>query len=86
MKITRTTYHSEFNSLECLHCGDQTELYRETGTNPHKLMEARENYEARHSSDAACKQFREAAQHEIEREPRTAVLDARSLAMHVMGF
>lgn len=89
MKFARTVHHFDTNCLECLHCGDLTELYRNTGSDPQKLLEVRESYEARHSSDAACFKYQnDNAPHDMEREticPRPAALDARAVAMHVLG-
>lgn len=83
MKITRTAYNADYNFLECLHCHNLTELYRNTGTDPQKLLEVREGYERRHSTDSACASYAlESAIHDLEREP---ALDARALAMHVLG-
>ena len=69
MKLIRTTYHSDGNYLECKHCHDLTELYRNTGEDPQKLMEVREGYEERHSTDAGCCSYAlESACHELERK------------------
>ena len=69
MKIARTAYNSRFNYLECLHCGNLTELYRTTGNDPQKLMEVREAYEERHATDSGCCGYAlQAAVHDLERK------------------
>lgn len=67
MKILRTKYHAETNSLECPHCGDETELYRNTGSDPEKLMQVREEYELNHIDAMACKMYQAKVEHELER-------------------
>ena len=68
MKLVRTLYHSDGNYLECKHCHDLTALWRSTGSQPQKLMEVREDYEIRHSTDAGCCSYAlEAKEHELER-------------------
>ncbi len=87
MKIENTLYHSETNSLECLHCFDVIELRKATGADPEMLMQVREEYELDH---AKCHEYKEARKATQAREFRTEgqrrkMHDQRAKALRVLG-
>lgn len=54
MSFKRTIHHPRENSLECMACGATLELFRRTAQNPHRLLEARESFEAQHRNESTC--------------------------------
>jgi len=82
-----TVYHSDTNSLECLHCFDVTELRHATGANPELLMQVREEYEMDH---AKCHKYKDIEKAGQAREFRTEgqrrkLHEQRAAALRILG-
>ncbi len=85
--MENTVYHSDTNSLECLHCMDLIELRKVTGADPEVLALVKEEYEMEHSRCHEYKDIRKANQaREYRTEGQRRMLhEAKANAVRVLG-
>ena len=85
--MENTVYHSDTNSLECLHCMDVIELRKVTGADPEVLALVKEEYEMEHSRCHEYKDIRKANQaREFRTEgQRRRLHEAKANAVRVLG-